>query len=66
MVELLPFSLIVLYLLPFLVAALRNHDMLGTILVANILLGWTILGWILILFVAGAAPVDRIRAARRS
>jgi hypothetical protein len=64
--ELIPFALILFYLLPFLVAALRNHDMLVPILVVNVLLGWTVVGWFVILFAALLAPVDGAPAHRRS
>lgn len=37
------------YLLPSLIAAFRNHTSGGGILVINVLLGWTILGWIIAL-----------------
>ena len=65
MPELIPFTLMLFYLLPFLVAALRNHDMLVPILIANVLLGWTVIGWFLLLFAAAFAPVDRASPAPR-
>ena len=46
MIELLPFALIVLYFVPFMVAAGRNHDLLTAVLIANLLVGWTVIGWI--------------------
>ena len=66
MPELFPFTLMLFYLIPFLVAAVRNHDMLIPILVANVLLGWTVVGWFLVLFAAMVAPVDGAPARRRS
>jgi hypothetical protein len=64
--ELMPFALMLFYLIPFLVAAMRNHDLLVPILIANVLLGWTIVGWFLVLFAAMLAPVDGAPARRRS
>ena len=37
---------IVFYLLPSFVAAVRHHHNEGAIVALNILAGWTILGWI--------------------
>ena len=43
---LIPVALLVLYLVPFLVAAARDHEALVPILLTNFLLGWTVLGWL--------------------
>jgi hypothetical protein len=64
--ELIPFTLMIFYLVPFLIAAVRNHDLLVPILVANVVLGWTVIGWILVLIVAIAVPVDGTPAKRRT
>ena len=56
MIELLPFSLLVMYLIPFLIAAARNHDVLMTILVMNLLIGWTGIGWVAVLIFAIWSP----------
>lgn len=40
--------------------------MLIPILIANVALGWTIAGWILILIAAGLAPIDRGPVTGRS
>lgn len=37
--------LIGLYFLPAIVASRRNHHNFGTILVLDLLLGWTFIGW---------------------
>jgi Superinfection immunity protein len=37
------------YLLPTLVAAWRSHHQTAAIFVLNLLLGWTVLGWIIAL-----------------
>lgn len=44
--------LLVFYLLPSFVAACRNHHNAGAVVVLNIFLGWTVLGWILALALA--------------
>jgi len=46
MIELVPFFFLVLYLIPFMVAVARNHDLPGGVLVVNLLLGWTVVGWL--------------------
>ena len=66
MPELIPFTLMVFYLVPFLVAAARNHDLLVPILIANVVLGWTVVGWFVVLLVAIVAPVDGTPVRRRS
>ena len=38
--------LLCMYFLPTVVAALRKHRQTGAIAALNILLGWTVLGWI--------------------
>ena len=38
--------LILAYCLPMLVAVLRNHRNMAAITALNLLLGWTVLGWI--------------------
>ncbi len=45
MLELIPFTLIVLYLIPFLVASANGNDMPVAFLLANLALGWTVIGW---------------------
>ena len=39
----------VLYFLPFLIAALRQHKNILAIFLLNFTLGWTFLGWVLAL-----------------
>lgn len=41
--------LLIAYLFPFVVAARREHERLGRILTANLLLGWTGIGWLVVL-----------------
>ncbi len=45
MVEILPFFLLVAYLVPFGVAAGRGHPSATAILIFNLALGWTGVGW---------------------
>ena len=45
MIEILPFFLLVLYIVPFCVAAGRDHPSTTAILVFNLALGWTVVGW---------------------
>ena len=35
-----------LYLLPTIVALMRDHPSKGGIIVLNVLLGWTLIGWV--------------------
>jgi len=48
--------LFVAYLLPFAVAARHEHPRLGLVLAANLLLGWTGIGWWLVLRWARRPP----------
>jgi len=38
--------ILIAYFLPGIIAASRNHHQSGAIFVLNLLLGWTVLGWI--------------------
>ncbi|MBF0675593.1 superinfection immunity protein [Pseudomonas sp.] len=40
------FVLVMLYFLPTVIACLRNHANVVAILLLNLLLGWSVLGWI--------------------
>jgi len=40
------------YLLPVIVAAFRRAERWPTVVLINVLLGWTILGWVVALFIA--------------
>lgn len=55
---LIPLALLVVYLVPFLIAAARDHDSLVPILLTNFLLGWTVVGWIAVLVWACWKPRD--------
>jgi hypothetical protein len=41
-----------LYLFPALVATSRNHHNSGSIIITNLFLGWTFLGWVVALAMA--------------
>jgi hypothetical protein len=49
-----PIIVIVVYLIPTLVALYRHHKSTGGIAIVNILLGWTVIGWIIALAWAGS------------
>ena len=52
MIELLPFFGLLFYLVPFMVAAARGHPGAAMIMALNIVLGWTVIGWVLLLIYA--------------
>jgi hypothetical protein len=52
-------ALVLLYFLPSLVANRRGHRNTGAIVVLNIFLGWTFLGWVLTLVWALTDNTDR-------
>ena len=51
-----------LYLLPGIIAAIRSHVNAGAILVLNLFLGWTFIGWVLALV---WACTNNVEAAHR-
>jgi hypothetical protein len=55
-VELVICLLLVAYLFPFVVAARRDHPRIGRILAANLVLGWTVVGWAWVLHRALRPP----------
>ena len=63
---------LLLYLLPALIAVLRRHASAGAIFILNLLLGWTVLGWIVALIWSatgergGAKPVASAAIALRA
>jgi hypothetical protein len=56
-----PFLLIAAYLLPFVVAVSRRHRQRLAIFCLNLLLGWTLLGWIAALVWACTSDVEAKR-----
>ena len=67
MLELVFAAFVICYIIPFTVAVAREHHATPQILVANILFGWTIIGWWLVLYWAWHSPAktDRSRARER-
>jgi hypothetical protein len=55
--------LIVAYLVPTIVAAQRKHNKVGAIFALNLLLGWTLLGWVIAL---AWSVNDNTRDSRRT
>ena len=53
---------LMIYFLPWLIALVRGHHSAGGIFVLNLLLGWTLVGW-LVALVWSFAPVRRYRYA---
>jgi Superinfection immunity protein len=51
-------SIILLYFVPTFVAHRRGHRNAGAIAVLNILLGWTLIGWVVALVWACTSPRD--------
>ena len=51
---------VLFYMLPTLIALARHHPSLGGISVINILLGWTLLGWVAALAWA-ASSIERVQ-----
>ncbi|HVO78972.1 MAG TPA: superinfection immunity protein [Candidatus Bathyarchaeia archaeon] len=45
--EIAPFVILVLYPVPIFIAAVRKHNALLDIILTNLWLGWTIIGWVL-------------------
>jgi hypothetical protein len=57
---LIPF-LLVAYFLPWIIAALRHHHQRSAIALTNLLLGWTIIGWLLALIWSATAVHKELR-----
>jgi hypothetical protein len=49
----------VLYFVPTIVGVVRKHPQMGPIIVVNLLLGWTLIGWAGALALAVSNPRDR-------
>ena len=60
MIELLPFFLLVFYIVPCCVAAGRDHPSATAILVFNLALGWTVVGWFAALAWAALTPANEV------
>ena len=53
-----PLVIVLLYFLPIVVAAIRKHNSLLSIIVTNLWLGWTVIGWIIALIWACDTDVE--------
>ena len=49
---------LILYMLPTLIAFGREHPHRGTIAIVNILIGWTLIGWIVVFLWAALGRVE--------
>lgn len=58
--------LVILYILPSLYAAFRQTTMMALILVLDLLLGWTVIGWFAALALAVLLPSAKLRATPAS
>jgi Superinfection immunity protein len=50
--------ILLIYLLPTLIAYSREHPARAEIVVLNIFLGWTLIGWIAVFLWAALAPAE--------
>jgi hypothetical protein len=57
-------TLIAFYLLPGIIAFCREHSSTASIIALNLLVGWTLLGWILAFVWACTEPESRPRSRR--
>jgi hypothetical protein len=46
---------IFLYFLPSIIAVVRHHHQVGSIILINVFLGWTFLGWVVALAISASA-----------
>lgn len=53
---------LVMYILPTLVAMLRNHHQVAVVFIVNLFLGWTFIGWV----VALAMAMSTVRIEKES
>jgi FtsH-binding integral membrane protein len=53
-----PLLILVLYFLPIGIAAMRNHNRQLDIIVVNLWLGWTVIGWLIALVWACDSNVE--------
>ncbi len=59
------FGLWLVYLVPFMLAAARDHDQVVGVLLLNVLLGWTGIGWLAALVWALQRPEPLPTGRRR-
>jgi hypothetical protein len=65
MLEIFVVTVSAIYYVPFMVAAGREHPLTMPILAANVLIGWTGVGWLAVLLFAIFAPKDKTPMQRR-
>jgi TM2 domain-containing membrane protein YozV len=58
--------LALMYFLPAVIAYARASNSRGIILVLNLLLGWTVIGWWVLLVIAIVSPVRMQRGLRQA
>jgi len=54
------------YFLPSLMAMLRRHDNTGSIFVLTLLLGWSILGWVIALVWSFSSQKEKVQTIQQS
>ena len=57
---------LIVYIAPSVIAHLKDHERRKSIIFANIFLGWTVIGWILILIWTLATLPKKLDTGRRS
>lgn len=55
--------LVAIYFLPTIVAMSRRHHQVGAIVVINLFLGWTLIGWVVALAWSVSSLRERIRVS---
>ena len=58
-------TLIAIYMLPAIVGAARGARNMGAIFIINLLLGWTLLGWVVALAMAASDTGSKSNEPRR-
>lgn len=53
--------IVILYLLPSIVASVRQHHQAGSITVINLFLGWTLVFWVIALAMSVSAKKEVVR-----
>jgi hypothetical protein len=65
MLELIFAVFVIFYIVPFSVAVAREHHATMPILIANLIFGWTIIGWWAVLYWAYSSPAETDRSRAR-
>ena len=61
-----PILFLIVYIAPSVIAHVKDHERRKSIIFANIFLGWTVIGWILILIWTLATLPKKLDTGRRS